>query len=293
MTPENRAEDVFVRALEVEKEAREGWLSRECGDDAGLRCEVESLLRKSGEADSFFGDDKHATFTLRETEAGWSEAEGDRVGPFILRRPLGEGGFGMVWQAEQLSPISRLVALKVVKAGMDTGEILARFEAERQALALMDHPNIAKILEVGVTAGGRPYFAMELVKGVPITDYCRHHGATLRKRLELFQKVCSAVSHAHQRGVIHRDLKPSNVLVTMVEDDPVVKVIDFGIAKALHGKLSEATIFTRHEQFLGTPVYMSPEQAALSAVGVDTRSDVYSLGVLLYELLAGPPPLPR
>ncbi len=218
------------------------------------------------------------------------EAEGDVIGPYTFRQKLGEGGFGVVWMAEQSQPMSRMVALKVVKAGMDTKQVLARFEAEQQALALLDHTNIAKVLDAGATETGRPYFVMELVKGIPITQFCQEQKLATKARLELFRDVCSAINHAHQKGIIHRDLKPSNVMVTLHGDKPVAKVIDFGIAKATQQKLTDKTLFTRFEQFLGTPVYMSPEQAALSGLDIDTRSDIYSLGVLLYELLAGKPP---
>ncbi len=218
------------------------------------------------------------------------EAEGDVIGSYALRQKIGEGGFGVVWMAEQSQPMSRMVALKVVKAGMDTKQVLARFEAEQQALALLDHPNIAKVLDAGATETGRPYFVMELVKGIPITQFCQEQKLATKARLELFRDVCSAINHAHQKGIIHRDLKPSNVMVTLHGDKPVAKVIDFGIAKATQQKLTDKTLFTRFEQFLGTPVYMSPEQAALSGLDIDTRSDIYSLGVLLYELLAGKPP---
>ncbi len=218
------------------------------------------------------------------------EAEGDVIGPYTLRQKIGEGGFGVVWMAEQTQPMQRMVALKVVKAGMDTKQVLARFEAEQQALALLDHPNIAKVLDAGATETGRPYFVMELVKGIPITQFCQEQKLATKARLDLFRDVCSAINHAHQKGIIHRDLKPSNVMVTLHGDAPVAKVIDFGIAKATQQKLTDKTLFTRFEQFLGTPVYMSPEQAALSGLDIDTRSDIYSLGVLLYELLAGKPP---
>ncbi len=218
------------------------------------------------------------------------EQEGDVIGPYTLRQKIGEGGFGVVWMAEQSQPMQRMVALKVVKAGMDTKQVLARFEAEQQALALLDHPNIAKVLDAGATETGRPYFVMELVKGIPITQFCQEQKLATKARLKLFRDVCSAINHAHQKGIIHRDLKPSNVMVTLHGDTPVAKVIDFGIAKATQQKLTDKTLFTRFEQFLGTPVYMSPEQAALSGLDIDTRSDIYSLGVLLYELLAGKPP---
>ena len=291
MTTTSQARDLFARAHELgEGEARAAFLDEECGDDTELRLEVERLLVKAKKVDSFFEDGMNTTILAEGREPTNLEGEGDRVGPYVLRQRIGEGGFGIVWMAEQVEPISRMVALKVVKAGMDTRQVLARFEAERQALAMMDHPHIAKVLDAGATASGRPFFAMELVKGIPITEFCNDQDYGPRRRLELFRDVCSAVNHAHQKGIIHRDLKPSNVMITLVADEPVVKVIDFGIAKATHTKLTEKTLFTRFEQFLGTPVYMSPEQAAMSGLDIDTRSDIYSLGVLLYELLAGAPP---
>jgi WD40 repeat protein/serine/threonine protein kinase len=219
------------------------------------------------------------------------EPTGRRIGRYKLLEIIGEGGFGTVWMAEQTEPVRRKVALKIIKLGMDTRQVVARFEAERQALALMDHPNIARVLDAGATEVGRPYFVMELVRGVPITDFCDARGLSTRERVELMIPVCQAVQHAHQKGVIHRDLKPSNILVTEQDGRAVPRVIDFGVAKAIEEPLTNKTLFTRFHQFLGTPAYMSPEQAGLGGLDVDTRTDIYSLGVLLYELLTGRPPL--
>jgi eukaryotic-like serine/threonine-protein kinase len=218
---------------------------------------------------------------------------GTVIGPYKLMEQIGEGGFGLVFVAEQQTPVRRKVALKVIKPGMDTRDVIARFEAKRQALAMMDHPNIARVLDAGATESGRPYFVMELVRGVPITEYCDKNRLTLRERLELFVVVCQAVQHAHQKGIIHRDIKPSNVLVTLHDAKPLVKVIDFGVAKALHHQLTEKTIYTRFAQMVGTPLYMSPEQAEMSGLDIDTRTDIYSLGVLMYELLTGSTPFDK
>jgi serine/threonine protein kinase/Tfp pilus assembly protein PilF len=277
-------ESIFLRALQKPTPTdRQAFVEDACAGKGELRRGVERLLQAHERAGNFLqGNQEVAT-----SDAPVSERPGTVIGPYKLLEQIGEGGFGIVFMAEQQQPIRRKVALKVLKPGMDTRQVIARFEAERQALALMDHPNIARVLDAGQTASGRPYFVMDLVKGVPITEFCDQSQLTPRERLELFVHVCQAVQHAHQKGIIHRDIKPTNVLVTMQDGAALVKVIDFGIAKALGQQLTDKTLFTGFAQMIGTPLYMSPEQAALSNVDVDTRSDIYSLGVLLYELLTG------
>src|SRR5687768_13646820 len=290
---EDKARSVFLAALEREPDQWATFLTEACGGDADLRARVEQLLHAHRAMGSIHGgraDPPPAAATLGSLVR---EAPGTEIGPYKLLEQIGEGGMGVVFLAEQTRPVRRRVALKVIKAGMDTRQVVARFEAERQALALMDHPNIAKVHDAGATESGRPYFVMELVKGVPITTYCDAQRLTPEDRLALFVHVCSAVQHAHQKGVIHRDLKPSNVLVALYDGRPVPKVIDFGVAKATGGRLTEHTVFTGFGSVVGTPEYMSPEQAELNQLDVDTRSDVYSLGVLLYELLTGSTPLER
>ncbi len=284
---------VFLDAVEIDDPIeRRAHLDRACAGDPGLREVVERLLA-AHEKDGPFLDRPAQELLETVDRRDLSERAGKVIGPYKLMEQIGEGGFGLVFVAEQLQPVRRKVALKVIKPGMDTREVIARFEAERQALALMDHPNIAKVLDAGTTESGLPYFVMELVKGIPVTDYCDHAQLTPRERLELFLPICQAVQHAHQKGVIHRDLKPSNVLVTLHDGNPVVKVIDFGVAKAIGQHLTEKTIYTRFAQMIGTPLYMSPEQAEMSGLDIDTRSDIYSLGVLLYELLTGTTPFDR
>jgi serine/threonine-protein kinase len=285
---------IFSEALERSSpEERAAYLDAACGRDPELRARVEALLRAHQQAGQFLQGDTAAPPPVASQEQPLSEGPGTVIGPYKLLEPIGEGGFGVVFLAEQQQPVRRQVALKVLKPGMDSRQVVARFEAERQALALMDHPHIAHILDGGATASGRPYFVMELVRGTPITSYCDHNRLPVRQRLELFVGVCQAVQHAHQKGVIHRDLKPSNILVTRHDDTPVVKVIDFGIAKALGQQLTDKTLITGFAQMIGTPLYMSPEQASLNALDVDTRSDVYALGVLLYELLTGTTPFDK
>ncbi len=284
-------ESLFAQALEIALAAeRAAFLDRVCGDNQALRAEVEALLHAHERSGDLLDLPDKPPVT---TDQPAYESPGALLGPYKLLEPIGEGGMGMVWMAEQTEPIRRRVAVKVVKEGMDSRQVLARFEAERQALALMEHPNIAKVLDAGKTPSGRPYFVMELVKGQPITKYCDDKRLPVRQRLELFGDVCRAVQHAHQKGIIHRDLKPSNVLVAPYDGRPVVKVIDFGVAKATGQRLTDKTLFTGFGALVGTPEYMSPEQAEVNNQDIDTRSDIYSLGVILYELLTGSTPLTR
>src|SRR5258708_4047326 len=283
---------VFTEALRLPAAERGDYLGRACAGDEDLRQRVEVLLKLHDRVGDFLEQPPTGPGEGRiEAEAG--EKPGDRIGRYKLLQQIGEGGCGLVFVAEQEEPIHRRVALKVVKPGMDTKSVIARFEAERQALALMDHPNISHVFDAGATESGRPYFVMELVDGVKITDYCDRHSLPINARLTLFAQVCDAIQHAHQKGIIHRDIKPSNVLVTTGSDGKATpKVIDFGIAKATAGQqLTDKTTLTAREMLIGTPAYMSPEQAALTSADVDTRTDIYSLGVLLYELLTSSTPL--
>ena len=287
-----REEALFEAALALPPEQRAGYLKTACDGDAQLLQRLEQLLRSNQEAGDFLEPSSPASGSSRTllVTVPVTEKPGDSIGRYKIREKLGEGGWGVVYVAEQTEPVRRRVALKILKLGMDTRSVIARFEAERQALAMMDHPNIAKVLDAGTTETGRPFFVMELVRGIRITDYCDQNHLDTRQRLSLFIQVCHAVQHAHQKGVIHRDIKPSNILVTLHDGVPVPKVIDFGIAKATEGRLTDLTVYTELHQFIGTPAYMSPEQAEMSGLDVDTRSDIYSLGVLLYELLTGRTP---
>jgi serine/threonine protein kinase/WD40 repeat protein len=306
--PSAQEREAALFALAVEKPAAEraAFLQAVCGNDQSLRARLEALLAAHEQPDEALNEAAAAAgdTTKIELDNPADEAVGQTLGRYKLLERVGEGGCGVVYVAEQTEPVRRRVALKVIKLGMDTKQVVARFEAERQALAMMDHPNIAKVLDAGTTAvaesqisnrksqipGGRPYFVMELVRGIKITDYCDQNNLPTQERLDLFIKVCQAIQHAHQKGIIHRDIKPSNILVTLHDGVPVPKVIDFGIAKATEGRLTDNTVYTQLHQFIGTPAYMSPEQAEMSGLDIDTRSDIYSLGVLLYELLAGSTP---
>jgi WD40 repeat protein/serine/threonine protein kinase len=293
--PDKREETLFNAALQLATlEERMAYLKGACPDDEALRQRVLALLEGHDQADALL--DKPAaglpvkTLLINPAMIQPTEKPGDRIGRYKLLQQIGEGGCGVVYMADQEEPVKRRVALKVIKLGMDTRQVIARFEAERQALALMDHPNIAKVFDAGATETGRPFFVMELVRGIRITDYCDQNNLSAHDRLSLFTQVCHAIQHAHQKGIIHRDIKPSNILVTMHDGVPVPKVIDFGIAKATEQRLTDKTLFTAFEQFMGTPAYMSPEQAEMSGLDIDTRSDIYALGVLLYELLTGQTP---
>jgi hypothetical protein len=323
----NPEKSIFVNALEIESaEERQAYLGRVCGDNLQLRQAVEQLLtahfRSGNPLDELPSElrvlrtefEQTVDFASQQSPRNWM---GTTIGPYKIMEQIGEGGFGLVFVAEQQQPVKRRVALKIIKPGMDTRDVVARFEAERQALAMMDHPNIARVFDAGVyhpngaVSGttdvvtskpisfhpfletARPFFVMELVRGIPINEFCQNQELSLPERLELFTSVCRAVQHAHQKGIIHRDLKPSNVLVTLHDGVPVAKVIDFGVAKAIGHRLTDRTIYTSFTAMIGTPMYMSPEQAEMSGLDVDTRSDIYSLGVLLYELLTGTPPFDR
>ena len=307
MKPTSHLEEaICIAALEIADPAqREKFLERACAGDAALRSAVREMLSLHQDAEKFFLRGKSAVASAQMDFApGESQIPakspgspdetdkeiGSRLGHYKILQKLGEGGWGSVYMAEQEQPVRRRVAVKIIKAGMDSKSIVARFEGERQALALMDHPNIARVLDAGTTESGRPFFVMELVRGLRITTFCDENNFDTRQRLDLFIKVCHAIQHAHSKGIIHRDIKPSNILVTIIDGVAIPKVIDFGIAKAVEGRLTENTLFTAYEQFVGTPAYMSPEQAEMSGLDVDTRSDIYSLGVLLYELLAGKTP---
>jgi serine/threonine protein kinase len=287
-------ERIFSEAIELPESERISYLDGECGSKVELRQRIETLLKAHDKSDGFLEDaEQTGSFGLADSirdSLPTDEMPGDRIGRYKLLERLGEGGWGVVWMAEQTEPIRRRVALKILKLGMDTKEFVARFESERQALAMMDHPNIARVFDGGATELGRPFFVMELVRGIRISDYCDREQLNTRDRLQLFIKVCQAVNHAHQKGIIHRDLKPSNILVTVNDGEAVPKVIDFGIVKAAQLKLTDKTVFTHFHSFVGTPAYTSPEQMQMSSLDVDTRSDIYSLGVLLYELLSGKQP---
>jgi serine/threonine protein kinase/tetratricopeptide (TPR) repeat protein len=291
--PSHNEEEIFEAALKLPPEQRAAYLQTACGGDAAharvVRARVLGLLAAHDQAGGFMEEPAAPRKTIVLSFPP-EEKTGDKIGHYKLLQQIGEGGCGIVYMAEQEEPVRRRVALKVIKLGMDTKSVIARFEAERQALAMMDHPNIAKVLDAGATENGRPFFVMELVRGIKITDYCDQNKLSTDERLNLFVQVCNAIQHAHQKGIIHRDIKPSNILVTLHDGKPVPKVIDFGIAKATQGRLTDQTLFTAFEQFIGTPAYMSPEQAEMSGLDIDTRSDIYALGVLLYELLTGRTP---
>ena len=294
----SQVQEIFGAAIEIPDAAeRDAMLDRECGGNSMLRAQIADLLAVRPQAEEFFSDcreDGSAPVVSSDLLENSSETNdkniGLRIGPYKVLQKIGEGGCGGVYMAEQEKPVRRRVALKIIKLGMDTKNVIVRFESERQALAMMDHPNIARVLDAGTTEAGRPFFVMELIHGVNILEFCDKNNLDTRQRLELFIHVCNAIQHAHQKGIVHRDIKPSNILVTLHDGLPVPKVIDFGIAKAMAEPLTDKTLFTTYGFFMGTPTYMSPEQAEYSGLDVDTRSDIYSLGVLLYELLTGKPP---
>ncbi len=301
-----REEELYEAARQLADAAeRRAFLDRACAGDAAQRARLEGLLEGMADAERFFEESSTALSVsidqLRqapgdagaEAEAGSApgeEAIGTRIGRYKLLEKIGEGGCGVVYLAEQEEPVRRRVALKIIKLGMETKSVISRFEAERQALAMMDHPNIARVFDAGATDRGPPYFVMELVQGVRITEYCDQHRLDIRQRLDLFIQICHAIQHAHQKGIVHRDIKPSNILVNLQDGQPVPKVIDFGISKAIEARLTRRTVLTANAQLVGTPAYMSPEQADMTRLDIDTRSDIYSLGVLLYELLTGKTP---
>ncbi len=283
----NREREIFEAAVDITSlEERSAYLMGACVGDSVLLARVQALLQANEAPEDFLPEQPRESAVPSLV----TEKPGDRIGTYKLLEQIGEGGCGIVYMAEQVEPIRRRVALKVIKLGMETKQVIARFEAERQALALMDHPNIAKVLDAGATAAGRPYFVMELVRGTKITEFCDANRLSTQERLSLFIQVCQAIQHAHQKGIIHRDIKPSNILVTVNDGVRVPKIIDFGIAKAMGQQLTDKTVFTAFEQFIGTPAYMSPEQAVMTSLDIDTRSDIYALGVLLYELLTGHTP---